>query len=193
MRQLVWLLAGRRSWPLLGCLALLACAAEPERFEPAPQPAPRFELHPIASAPRPGWRAAAPRAALPPFRRSCQRLGQRDAATPMGADPVFGQVGDWLRVCTDAAAAVVASADQARAFVEDRFTPYLVADGNNAEGMFTGYFEPLLNGSRQFGGRYTVPLFRPPDDLLRIDLGRFNPELAGYAIYGRVADRDFVP
>ena len=33
----------------------------------------------------------------------------------------------------------------------------------------------------------------PPADLLRIDLGRFNPELAGYAIYGRIAEREFVP
>jgi membrane-bound lytic murein transglycosylase A len=38
-----------------------------------------------------------------------------------------------------------------------------------------------------------VPLYRPPADLVRIDLGRFNPELAGYAIYGRIAEREFVP
>jgi membrane-bound lytic murein transglycosylase A len=174
---------------LLICLALLACAAEP----PAPEPLPRFELRPISFEQLPGWRADDPREALGAFRRSCAKLAQRDPATAMGPDPLFGQVGDWQRVCTDAAAAAGSSADQARAFVEDRFSPYLVVDGASAEGLFTGYYEPLLNGSRQFGGRYTVPLYRPPDDLLRVDLGRFNPELAGYAIYGRITGREFVP
>jgi membrane-bound lytic murein transglycosylase A len=59
--------------------------------------------------------------------------------------------------------------------------------------LFTGYYEPLLHGSRTFGYPYTEPLYRPPDDLLRIDLGRFNPELAGYAIYGRIVGGEFVP
>ena len=194
MRQPARFLAGARSWLSLVCLALLACAAEPERPEPpAPEPLPRFELQPISYEQLAGWRADDPREALEAFHRSCAQLAQRDAAIPMGPDPLFGQVGDWQSVCTDAAAAAGASADQARAFVEDRFSPYLVVDGNNPEGLFTGYYEPLLNGSRHFGGPYTVPLYRPPDDLLRIDLGRFNPELAGYAIYGRIAGREFVP
>ena len=140
-----------------------------------------------------GWGADDPREALAAFRRSCVKLAEQEAATALAAEPLFGQAGDWQSVCADAAAVAGSSADQARAFVEDRFTPYLVADGADPEGLFTGYYEPLLNGSRHFGGPYTVPLYRPPADLLRIDLGRFNPELAGYAIYGRIAEREFVP
>jgi peptidoglycan lytic transglycosylase A len=192
MHQLARFLAGHRSWPSLVCLALLACAATPERPPPAPEE-PRFELYPASFDQLPGWRADDPREALDAFRRSCARLAQQDTALPMGPDPLFGQVGDWQSVCTGAAAVAGSSADRARAFLEDRFAPYLVADGANPEGLFTGYYEPLLNGSRAFGGSYTVPLYRPPDDLLRIDLGRFNPELAGYAIYGRITGREFVP
>jgi len=194
MRQLPRFPAWRRSWPSFFCLALLACAAEPERPEPpAPEPLPRFELRLISFEQLAGWRADDPREALGAFRRSCAQLAQRDAAIPMGTDPLFGRVGDWQSVCTGAAALAGSSADRARAFVEDRFSPYLVIDGNNPEGLFTGYYEPLLNGSRRFGGPYTVPLYRPPDDLLRVDLGRFNPELAGYAIYGRITGREFIP
>ena len=192
MRPPARFLAGRRSWPSLLCLVLLACAAEPEHPAP-PVPLPRFELRPISFEQLAGWRADDPREALAAFRRSCVRLAQQDPAIPMGPDPLFGQVGDWQGVCADAAAMAGSSADQARAFVEHRFSPYLVVDGADPEGLFTGYYEPLLNGSRRFGGPYTVPLYRPPDDLLRIDLGRFNPELAGYAIYGRITDREFVP
>jgi membrane-bound lytic murein transglycosylase A len=192
MRGVVRLLAGRGAWPLLGCLALLACAAPPERVE-APEPMPRFALRPLAFEQLPGWAADDPREALNAFRRSCQPLALRDPETPLGVDPLFGTVRDWQRICADVASAAAGSAVRARAFIEERFLPYLVVDGDDPEGLFTGYYEPLLNGSRTFRHPYTVPLHRPPDDLLRLDLGRFNPELAGYAIYGRVAGREFVP
>jgi membrane-bound lytic murein transglycosylase A len=111
----------------------------------------------------------------------------------MGPAPWFGEVGDWQPICADAASVAAGSADEARDFFEDRFSPYLVVDGADPEGLFTGYYEPLLFGSRQFGGAYTVPIYRPPDDLVRVDLARFNPDLAGYAIYGRVQGGQFVP
>ena len=194
MRHVVRLLAGRHPWLLLSCLGLLACAAQPERREaPGPEPAPRFELQPIAFEQLPGWGLDDPREALGAFARSCAKLAQRDAAAPMAGDPLFGQVGDWSAACAEATAAAKSSPAQARAFVEDRFSPYLVLDGSNPEGLFTGYYEPLLNGSRRFGRPYTVPLYRPPADLLHIDLGRFNPALAGYAIYGRIEGGEFVP
>jgi peptidoglycan lytic transglycosylase A len=191
MRQPARFLAGPRAWPSLVCIALLACAAEPE--PPGPPEPPRLELRPISFEQMTGWAADDPREALAAFHRSCAKLVEQEPSTALAADPLFGQAGDWQSVCADAPAAAGSSADQARAFVEDRFTPYLVANGADPEGLFTGYYEPLLNGSRHFGGPYTVPLYRPPDDLLRIDLGRFNPELAGYAIYGRIAEREFVP
>jgi membrane-bound lytic murein transglycosylase A len=191
MRQLARFLAGRRAWPPLVCIALLACAAEPEG--PGPAEPPRLELRPISFDELSGWTADDPREALAAFHRSCVKLAEREPSTALAAEPLFGATGDWRAVCADAAAMARSSADQARAFVEDRFTPYVVADGADPEGLFTGYYEPLLNGSRRFGGRYTVPLYRPPADLVRIDLGRFNPELAGYAIYGRIAEREFVP
>ena len=194
MRHVVRLLAGRHPWLLLSCLGLLACAAQPEHREaPGPEPAPRFELQPIAFEQLPGWGLDDPREALGAFARSCAKLAQRDAAAPMAGDPLFGQVGDWSAACVGATTAAGSSPAQARAFVEDRFSPYLVLDGSNPEGLFTGYYEPLLNGSRRFGRPYTVPLYRPPADLLHIDLGRFNPALAGYAIYGRIEGGEFVP
>jgi membrane-bound lytic murein transglycosylase A len=193
MRHVVRLMAGRHAWTLLGCLGLLACAAQPEHKAPGPEPAWRFELQPIAFEQLPGWGLDDPRQALGAFTRSCAKLAERDAATPMARYPLFGRVGDWYAACAEATAAAVSSPAQARAFVQDRFSPYLVLDGSNPEGLFTGYYEPLLNGSRRFGHPYTVPLYRPPADLLHLDLGRFNPALAGYAIYGRIEGGEFLP
>lgn len=52
--------------------------------------------------------------------------------------------------------------------------------------MFTGYYEPELRGSRTRGGRYTVPLYGRPADLVTVDLGQFRDELKGQRIVGRV-------
>ncbi len=104
---------------------------------------------------------------------------------------VAGTLGAWRGACD--AADQPASPEQARAFFEDWFQPFEVTDRGNAFGLFTGYYEPLLHGSRRYGGAYTVPLYRAPDDLIRVDLGRFKPDLAGQTIAGRVDGQQFVP
>jgi membrane-bound lytic murein transglycosylase A len=193
MRVLVRLVAGRQFRFLLGCLVLAACAAERPAEQPQPERAPEFGLRPVSYNQLTGWGADDQSEALRAFRRSCAKLDQRGAASPMGSDPIFGATANWRSICADAATVITAPADAARDFFEDHFSPYLVVEGDNPEGLFTGYYEPLLYGSRRFGGLYTIPIYRPPDDLVRIDLGRFNPELAGYAIYGRVQGGQFVP
>jgi membrane-bound lytic murein transglycosylase A len=177
------------------CALLAGCAREPAAppSPPAP-PEPRLELAPVPFERLSGWHADDPRAALDAFRISCTRLSRQDDGTPMGPDPAYGVVGDWRPAC-DAAelSTYTGSAEHARAFFEDWFFPHLVSDGGDPEGLFTGYYEPQLFGSLRYGGRYTVPLHLAPGDLLRIDLGRFNPELAGYSIAGRIEGNQFVP
>jgi membrane-bound lytic murein transglycosylase A len=170
-----------------GLVGLLSCAP-PAPVEPV------LGLQPVAFDRLEGWAADDPSGALLAFRRSCSALRARAQSDPMGPEPAFGQVGDWLAACAAAdAPASLASAEAARDFFESWFQPYRVSDHGDSAGLFTGYYEPVLHGSRHEGGPYQVPLHAPPGDLLRIDLGRFNPQLAGYAIWGRVAGSEFVP
>jgi membrane-bound lytic murein transglycosylase A len=170
-----------------GFLGLVSCA-------PPPPSAPRLELQPVAFDRLSGWGADDPSTAMLAFRRSCGVLRTRAPIDPMGPEPTFGKVGDWLAACAAADAfAGSASADGARDFFESWFQPFQVSDNGNPTGLFTGYYEPVLHGSRRERGPYQVPLHAPPPELRRIDLGRFNPELAGSAIWGRVADGAFVP
>ncbi len=53
----------------------------------------------------------------------------------------------------------------ARRFFEGEFTPMAVADYGVREGLFTGYFEIELNGSRRRHGSYQTPIYRRPPDL----------------------------
>jgi len=179
--------------PILGLLALAACSAEPEAPQVPAEPA--LRLHHIAFDELDGWHQDDPSAALAAFRRSCTRWAGQPDERSMARDPVMarlaGTLGAWRGAC--AAAADPASPDEARAFFEDWFHAYQVTDHDQADGLFTGYYEPLLHGSRHYGGAYTVPLYRAPDDLVRIDLGLFKPDLAGREIAGRVSGKQFVP
>ena len=170
---------------------LAACSTEPE----APAE-PDLSLRPVAFEAIPGWATADPRPALEAFLRSCATLGRKtdDALFDAKAGLRFGQVADWRPACAEAAAfGPSPEPSRVRSFFEARFTPYRVGDGDREEGLFTGYYEPLLEGSRTYGGRYRVPLYRVPDDLLLIDLGRFDPALDGRRIMGRVDAGEVVP
>jgi membrane-bound lytic murein transglycosylase A len=132
-------------------------------------------LMPATFVDLPGWKQDDLSAALSAFLRSCSRL-QSEA--------------DWSPVC-EAAAQVPAGG--ARAFFEASFQPFAVSAGNNPEGLFTGYYEPLLQGSRKRTDRYRVPLYIRPPDLVMVDLGDFREEPKGQRIAGRVEEGDLVP
>jgi membrane-bound lytic murein transglycosylase A len=65
-------------------------------------------------------------------------------------------------------------------------------DGS-AEGTITGYYEPLLRGSRKQSARYRFPVLSVPDDLLIVDLGELYPELKNLRMRGRIDGRRVVP
>ncbi|MDO6590469.1 murein transglycosylase [Loktanella sp. D2R18] len=57
---------------------------------------------------------------------------------------------------------IAASAPSARVFFEEHFQPVLIEDG--ADMVFTGYFEPELNGSREKSEQFHVPVYALPQD-----------------------------
>ena len=60
-------------------------------------------------------------------------------------------------------------------------------------GLFTGYYEAALRGSRTRHGAYQYPLRLRPADLVMVELGDFRPELKGQRIAGRVTDGKLKP
>jgi len=81
-----------------------------------------------------------------------------------------------------------------RTFYQDRLTPYQVFNADGSEqGVITGYYEPLLKGSRFKGERFRYPLYGVPDDMLEIDLGDAYPQLKGQRLRGRLLGKRVVP
>jgi len=65
-------------------------------------------------------------------------------------------------------------------------------DGTDT-GLITGYYEPLLKGSRRRSERFAYPIYAPPDDMLEVDMSELFPELRGRIAYGRLEGKRVVP
>lgn len=59
--------------------------------------------------------------------------------------------------------------------------------------MITGYYEPVLAGSRARTERYRFAIYGVPEDLIAVDLESVNPELKGMRLRGRMDGRRLVP
>lgn len=166
----------------LAALTLLsACTTveKPERTTSGPEFAPSTFAD-IGSTDPEHWRSA-----LSAFLQSCKVTAKQSV---------------WAGVCARAAATDPAAAQE---FFHANFTPWRVAtverdaDGDEVKrtdtGLMTGYFEPLLYGSRTKQAPFVYPIYGVPDDLLIIDLAELYPELKGKRLRGKLDGRRVVP
>ncbi len=180
------MIGGRRA-ALLAGLALLLVSCSPTK--PLP---PQLTLQPASFADLPGWGADHTADALAAFVKSCAQFDRQADSAAVGPAALGMTASAWRAPC--AAARNTAPGDAAaRAFFAATFTPYLAGNNGASDGLFTGYYEPLLRGARQEGGRYRTPLLKRPPDLVMVDLGRFRPAWHGERIAGRVVSGNLIP
>ena len=193
---------------LVAALLLTACRSTPDKaVEPTPskpvlmpapappqppllpEPAPKTTLPSVSLngthlrrgnwADLPGWRDDDPAAAWDGFLASCGPLQNQEA---------------WQPVCASALAGPRPDSKQARRFFETHFTPYqLVQSDGSVEGLATGYYEPLLHGSRTPTARYRYPVYGIPDDLVTVDLPAFGIDGREPRLRGRLDGKRIVP
>lgn len=100
----------------------------------------------------------------------------------------------WKENCKAATSLQKPNNTTLRNFFESYFTPYQIINTDNSEeGLVTGYYEPLLKGSRKPSSRYRYPIYATPSELLAIDLGAAYPELKDLRLRGRLDGRKIVP
>lgn len=172
--------------------ALLVACGQKEEEAKAPPPD-RLTLKPVAFKDLPGWTADRVADAVPAFQRSCGKLKALPADRTVGPDGVGGKAADWQTPCARLAALPAGDDAAARAFFEEWFTPYAAANNDNRRGLFTGYYEVELKGSRTPDVAYPVPLYKRPADLIMVDLGDFADRWKGERIAGRVTDGRLKP
>jgi membrane-bound lytic murein transglycosylase A len=173
----------RALFPLLSAILVLAGCATP-----VPQPCPACPAAPRAAEARlqqvpfaaiPGWSSASLAPGLRAFASGCARIA---AASPL------------RRACEAARATRTDDEASARAFTEASFEAWSIASAEGgAEGMVTGYYEPVLAGSRTRSERFRFPVYGVPADLVAVDLESVNPELKGMRLRGRLEGNRLVP
>ncbi len=100
----------------------------------------------------------------------------------------------WTDVCTRAGNVADADPDALRTFFETGFVPHrVVGPDPEAPGLLTGYYEPLLQGSRTPDARFRHPIFAAPDDLITVDLSGVAPDTRNIRLRGRLQGRKLVP
>jgi len=183
------------TWATLVSILVLFAACAPfliPETEPEPPLAARFHLRAASFTELPGWGVDQQGDALKAFHRSCDKMLRRAAAAGLGG-VIPGNAGAWYGVCKAASVGDTRDHQAARLFFEDWFQPYAVLNNGREMGLFTGYFEPELRGSLTPGDGYDIALYRRPDDLVTVSLGRFREAMAGERIAGRVVNGALLP
>lgn len=100
----------------------------------------------------------------------------------------------WRSACEAILSKPNPSSDEAGSLLREHFQPWQASktDGSTS-GLVTGYYEPLLRGSRTKTDRYRYPLYSRPTDLVTVELAGLYPELANRRLRGRLQDGKLLP
>ena len=108
-----------------------------------------------------GWSQDDHLQAYKAFRLSCKPIA---AQRKLPTDPKA--LGISLRdPCRAAKALDLSDGAKARAFFEEHFLPLRISRLGEDDGFVTGYYEPIIDGSRTQTDIYTVPVYRRPSNL----------------------------
>lgn len=161
-------------------LVLSACQAPPpvkEPVAPVGKPFPDFLLANWNDLP--DWLQQDLPASWPALQQSCRALRLKT---------------NWLPICAAASEIAADDAMAQRTFYETWFTPYQVLNPDGSDtGLITGYYEPLLLGSRQHSPRFAHPIYAPPEDMLEVDMGELYPQFRGNTVRARLQGKRVVP
>jgi membrane-bound lytic murein transglycosylase A len=188
----------RRPWWYAGVFGLILCgqlSIPPAAFAkrggaPTPLEIANSQYEPMTWASIPGWAEDDQLAAFAAFLASCKPIvAQREAPKEPKA------LGISLREpCRAARASHIHDSAQARAFFERHFTPLRISRLGEAEGFVTGYYEPVLEGSRTYSEQFPVPVYRRPSNLFVRGVRPANASLPNKGeVFRKIGRRKLVP
>jgi membrane-bound lytic murein transglycosylase A len=174
-------------------------SARPHLASPRLVPYPRLawpleisgsQYAPVAWADIAGWSDDDHLQAYKAFRLSCKPIS---AQRKPPADPKA--LGISLRdPCRAARAAGISDGAKARAFFEEHFLPLRISRLGEDEGFVTGYYEPVIDGSRTQTDVYTVPVYRRPSNLFVRGVKQSDSGLPNKGqVFRKIGRRKLVP
>jgi len=135
---------------------------------------------PVTWSTLPGWSEDRLIDAWPAVLAQCPRMQRRDA--------------QWQRLCAIAEQIDPDNEADVRSFLTTYFQPHeILGKGGKKDGLITGYYQPLLRGSRTASETYRYPIYKRPESLLKVSLDSLYPELKGKRVRGRIDGNRVVP
>jgi membrane-bound lytic murein transglycosylase A len=131
-------------------------------LQPEPLRLPDTAIEPIEWNALNGWEADDHAAAFATFMTSCRPL-LRASVLEGDKHPMYLAL---TQVCRQALAVGRLTDEQARIFFEQNFRPLRITKLGDSAGLVTGYYEPIVEGSRFPTGVFKVPIYRRPPDLV---------------------------
>lgn len=126
---------------------------------------PKIKLIPAEISDLPDWEYDDHRPAFSAFKKSCQALEKK----PVGQSLKLGTKSqDWHKVCYAATKIKGSDKTSVRHFFENNFKIYKATNDGGPDGLFTGYYESSLKGSKVKTNKYHCPLYRRPKDLIAV-------------------------
>jgi membrane-bound lytic murein transglycosylase A len=132
---------------------------ESSKQEPLKSSGSQFE--PLKWSELTGWAADDHLAAFAAYQAGCRAARRKPRSEDRGQ--IFGAL---TNVCRKALALEPQNSAAARAFFEQNFQPVRIARLGEGEGLVTGYYEPVVAGSRFPSPEFSVPIYRRPRDLV---------------------------
>ncbi len=169
----------RTCWSLLALAVLAGCSSTGPRPEAPAAATPAATYAKVDWSTLPAVSDTDLQAGFAAWRSSCTRL-KNDAT--------------WARPCATASTVSDKDAAAIRAFLQRDLDVYsLRAGGHRADGLITGYYEPIYPGSLTRTDTASVPVYGTPDDLVVVQLDSVYPELKGKRLRGRVEGKVLKP
>src|SRR5215468_6304985 len=122
---------------------------------------PDTQLEPVEWTDLNGWSADDHAVAFATFLASCKPF--LNNGRPLDSRPIYEGL---LHACRRAVAGKIVGEAGARKFFEENFRPVRIARLGKSTGLLTGYYEPIVDGSRLPNPEFHWPLYRRPRDLL---------------------------
>lgn len=141
----------------------------------------------------PAWKTSKLKASFDAFERSCEVFFKQPSSKQVGTKTFPLTVKDWLPSCLAAKKLQVKDNKHLRVFFEHWFQPTFFTKNSMIEGTFTGYYLPVLKGSKTQSAEYKYPIYEKPNNLISIDLGLFSDSLEKKNIVGRIKGKKLVP
>jgi membrane-bound lytic murein transglycosylase A len=173
--------------------------SHPPRIEHRHLPYPRLawpleisgaQYAPVAWADLAGWSEDDHLQAFKAFRLSCRPIAAQQNP-PTDARALGGSLRD---PCSAARAAGISSGEAAKAFFEEHFLPLRISRLGEEAGFVTGYYEPVIDGSRTQTDVYNVPVYRRPSNLFVRGFKQDSPSLPnGGQVFRKIGRRKLVP